>query len=840
MWTAVFAFLAVARAASPSCIQAARDACAPWTLSVGCLSCMFAAWDSNELQSGGCTANDTDALQTLCVAPSTGAGRQCAQAMYDSCAPYAAGEACQSCAAEYLSSGCTAELIDDMCVLPSSDLLIALHGSTASASVVKCAKDLVSTCAWGTDSAACVSCGVDMVLPEPGTTCQSQTVASVCALPSNDLADVLSITLPPAPPKSPSVLAPAVPPSPPPSSTPPFCAHINPSQPWENGPAYSNCNENLGEDRYSATQPRYASLEYGADHSNQNSSQLLDLLTTSATSSPDAPPMPLVMFVHGGGWQAGDKCEWEEHLYAIRKRGYQFASTNYRLSQHATYPAQVEDVERAVRHLKTNAATYNIDPERIVLVGSSAGGNLVTLLATRNGPNSTARVAAVVNLYGPTILYAPESAGDVRIPQMLGCSGHTIVGTECYLRAIEASPITHVDAHNPPIITFHGSSDGGFPAAPLFQAAGMAAGAEFTLVVVPCATECHNKATMFAGTTYGRSNVDVMYEWIDYHVGCTVSPGISVGTHNGTASPPPPPMRRRLSGVSSSCLQAARDACAPWTLSPGCLSCIYTAWATNDLELAGCTEDDNDELQAMCVAPSAGAGRQCAQAMYDSCAPYAAGEACQSCAAEYLSSGCTAELIDDMCVLPSSDLLIALHGSTASASVVKCAKDLVSTCAWGTDSAACVSCGVDMVLPEPGTTCQSQTVASVCALPSNDLADVLSITLPPAPPKSPSVLAPAVRSPLQSTVDPPPGGSRLEDASDASGGCGGGCIGGIVGGTLVPMLVLVLWMSGVFAPKCPSPLKQVMQTPKSMAATATSVTSAEMTHVSVTAAEEKI
>ena len=169
-------------------------------------------------------------------------------------------------------------------------------------------------------------------------------------------------------------------------------------------------------------------------------------------------------------------------------------------------------------------------------------------------------------------------------------------------------------------------------------------------------------------------------------------------------------------------------------------------------------------------------------------------------------------------MLPSPDLLIALYGSTASASLVQCARDLVTACAWGTDSAACNSCGVDTVLPAPGTTCQSPTVASVCQLPSDDLADVLGITvLSPAPPKSPPASAPPSPAPPKSP------------------GCGGGCIGGIVGGIFVPVLVLVLYLSGAFAPKCPSPLKRRMQTPKSMVATATA---SAVTHVSITAAEE--
>jgi len=270
--------------------------------------------------------------------------------MYDSCAPYDAGAPCQTCAEEYLGAKCTAELVDDMCELPSPALLVALHGSAANEHVVRCARDLVEACAWGTDRAACTSCGTSTVLPQPGSSCTAEHLNAVCKLASDDLADILNIALPPSPPLTPA---------------PPMLP-AQPNQPWGNGPSYSNCTEGDGETRY-GSEPRYSSLEYGTNHStigdayyHYGSNQRLDVLT-SAALAPNASPMPLILFVHGGGWRAGSKCEWSEHLYAISQRGYHFASANYRLSQQAVYPAQLEDIESAVRYLKANAATYNID-----------------------------------------------------------------------------------------------------------------------------------------------------------------------------------------------------------------------------------------------------------------------------------------------------------------------------------------------------------------------------------------------------------------------------------------------------------------------------------------------
>jgi acetyl esterase/lipase len=91
-------------------------------------------------------------------------------------------------------------------------------------------------------------------------------------------------------------------------------------------------------------------------------------------------PLPLVVWIHGGAWRAGSK----DRCPAIRvtKRGYVVASVNYRLSQQAIFPAQIEDCKAAIRWLRANAAKYHVDSERIGVWGSSAGGHLVALLGT--------------------------------------------------------------------------------------------------------------------------------------------------------------------------------------------------------------------------------------------------------------------------------------------------------------------------------------------------------------------------------------------------------------------------------------------------------------------------
>src|SRR5205823_8686811 len=94
-------------------------------------------------------------------------------------------------------------------------------------------------------------------------------------------------------------------------------------------------------------------------------------------------PVPLVIWVHGGGWQNGDKSRTP--ALDLLARGYAVASINYRLSQHAPFPAQIHDCKAAVRFLRAHAAEYRLDPDRVGAWGMSAGGHLVALLGTSDG-----------------------------------------------------------------------------------------------------------------------------------------------------------------------------------------------------------------------------------------------------------------------------------------------------------------------------------------------------------------------------------------------------------------------------------------------------------------------
>ena len=110
-------------------------------------------------------------------------------------------------------------------------------------------------------------------------------------------------------------------------------------------------------------------------------------------------PFPAVIYVHGGGFTAGDKRDVPKPLFPdFAKAGFNWISVNYRLAPKYTFPAETDDVELAVEYVKAHARDFNVDAGRLVLMGGSAGGHLVSFVGAKHRPGN--QVAAVVSMYG--------------------------------------------------------------------------------------------------------------------------------------------------------------------------------------------------------------------------------------------------------------------------------------------------------------------------------------------------------------------------------------------------------------------------------------------------------
>lgn len=168
---------------------------------------------------------------------------------------------------------------------------------------------------------------------------------------------------------------------------------------------------------------------------------------------------PLIIFVHGGSWSGGDKKDYKLYTIPFAQKGYITASVQYRLSGVAKFPAQLLDVNDAIKFLKRNAAKYHIDASKIVLVGGSAGGHLVLLSAYSNANTTktdeiTAEVQGVVDIYGPTDITVEGLRDHKSIANLMGLSYD-----EATVAYEKASPINYVSKNVPPTLIFHGTID---------------------------------------------------------------------------------------------------------------------------------------------------------------------------------------------------------------------------------------------------------------------------------------------------------------------------------------------------------------------------------------------
>jgi acetyl esterase/lipase len=251
----------------------------------------------------------------------------------------------------------------------------------------------------------------------------------------------------------------------------------------------------------------------------------LDLYLPPSSLQRPATGFPLVLYIHGGGWRAGNArrsvpfVDFPGVLASLSARCCVVASIEYRLSGEAKFPAQVEDVKASIRWLRLHASAYDIDSSRFMTWGVSAGGYLSGLVAASCNrpalePNQPVRstvpdtavppimpsnlsdcVQGAVAWYGifdfATIATQAQkdnamSREDPKAPewQLLGCFGNS----ECSLQRIAAaSPVTYVDRNYPPMLLIVGSEDKLVPYQQTLEMAERlkAAGVQCDLIVLP-------------------------------------------------------------------------------------------------------------------------------------------------------------------------------------------------------------------------------------------------------------------------------------------------------------------------------------------------------------------
>ncbi len=199
-----------------------------------------------------------------------------------------------------------------------------------------------------------------------------------------------------------------------------------------------------------------------------------NLLDIYLPAEAPASPRPLIVWVHGGGWEGGDKTFGVGA--EIARRGYVVASLNYRLSSEAIFPAQIQDCKGAIRWLRAHATTYHIDPNRVGAFGASAGGHLVALLGTAadakdiegtvgGNLDQSSRVQAVCDWFGPTDMsrfFEQDDAEKIpHQPPEVTAIARLFGGAPDRRKELvaQANPLTYVSKHAPPFLIMHGDKD---------------------------------------------------------------------------------------------------------------------------------------------------------------------------------------------------------------------------------------------------------------------------------------------------------------------------------------------------------------------------------------------
>lgn len=195
----------------------------------------------------------------------------------------------------------------------------------------------------------------------------------------------------------------------------------------------------------------------------------LDLYLPANVKNP-----PLIVWVHGGAWSAGNKDNYPPELV---QKGFALASLDFRQTTEARFPANVHDIKAGIRFLRAKASEYGYRADRIAIAGASSGAHLAALVGVTNGnkelegtvgefTSQSSNVQAIVSYFGASnlnsILAQSTPFGlNVRRPALERLLG--ALPENAKELATLASPVAHVDAKDPPLLLFHGDQDPQMP-----------------------------------------------------------------------------------------------------------------------------------------------------------------------------------------------------------------------------------------------------------------------------------------------------------------------------------------------------------------------------------------
>jgi acetyl esterase len=268
------------------------------------------------------------------------------------------------------------------------------------------------------------------------------------------------------------------------------------------------------------TEVRAARLENDIEYARVNGVSLRMDASIPAT----AKKSPAVIIVHGGAWVAGDRRYNVQPLFQpLTDAGFAWFSISYRLATDVSqFGAAVSDVEEAVRFVKSHAADYHIDRDKIALIGESAGGQLAAMAVLRGGPDTS--VQAVVALYTPSDLVS-LAKNSTYIPASVRNSIHGTPWEALVLAGLaQLSPINSVRPGMPPFLLIHGTADSMVPFAQSREMCTRMQQAGASCELYPVVGGGHGIRWWESSPKLATAYKHKMIEWLGQQLGASIAP----------------------------------------------------------------------------------------------------------------------------------------------------------------------------------------------------------------------------------------------------------------------------------------------------------------------------